>query len=1005
MKRVACALLMLALLHTAVAWARPPSPADKADAFIAKYEKLFPGKLVNNAQLRKHIAGIFHNIAINAVASGNRTQEGERAFNAMLTGAYSNELRNIVETLREPHVRHIMAPDPTNVAGEGRPDLVVESLGPTGETILAGREVATSTGRPGGKKKNTRRGYSLSVQEAEERAAERGLTLAEMLSEIQETSPDAKEVKIGGVPTMITVPPERRQSSFGRKNAVFKDKVGGNQFDGGYEVAGPNGPLLVPKGGPFVPYDPAREAKDEARPGGSFVHYLRGDPAHDAKDAARMMSRNAVLLRKSPVHEVIFGFKDRSQLRYVRNPHTGEFDQGGAVPASVRHLVIVPVAASQIDGYYKPGGVDEQLQLLKNAIRKSEIAADQGPRTAVVPVVFDDGAGGAASPAVTGLGDVVGDMLTAADRDGERAAGSLSAGVQKIVDANAGPRASAILFATGGAGPVVGPMLAKMRERDATRGAALDAVVAATESLGVLAASEMAYTGSVVVMPQGTGAPPTAPSPGASPSSAAFNDTGQVVVANAGPAADARQVASVVAAVASVVAAAADKPGKAVSAADVRRASAAGGASTPAPDAPPAAFAPAGGRSTGSAVAAPRNAASADLGGIDFSSLELRYLADASSQGRRATAFAFKAVPGGSGSDRNASLARRAIRESSDAFFVWLALPKQSFTVNLNPGEPNRIIDRDLGRTDAGRILLEADLRMKKTVAPLIHPRSRLGARFWDALGGVFASQSARLCLAFRQWIVPAPATVSESRGELHILKAPLYVKMESDYRRRAGVPGVRSCPGQPQDVERRSEAVYRRLILPHVQRAVRRSPQYAALRRVYLSRVGAEWYRRLGSREGGAFGEIIDSGNISRWVSKRRWRPRDVFNRYVRSLRRGEFRVQRRMRRGNLVSTSTLVYGGVDFTEVPQQAISPTELRSRRPELAGTLVRALSRPAVERDRGDVWLAGASFERTYAAADPGSNGGSRGDAPMIAAAALLLALIAGIGLAVRRMRT
>jgi hypothetical protein len=204
------------------------------------------------------------------------------------------------------------------------------------------------------------------------------------------------------------------------------------------------------------------------------------------------------------------------------------------------------------------------------------------------------------------------------------------------------------------------------------------------------------------------------------------------------------------------------------------------------------------------------------------------------------------------------------VREASDAFFVWLALPPQSFTVNLNPSEPDRIVDSQLGRTDAGRILLEADLRMKKTVARLIHPRSRLGARFWAALDRLYESQSARACLSFRQWIVPAPATVSDNRGELYILKAPLDVKMESDYRRRRPVAGAgaRPCPGQPQALEERSEALYRRMILPHVQRAVGRRPEYAALRRVYLARVAAEWYRRLGAREGGAF---VESGQLER--------------------------------------------------------------------------------------------------------------------------------------------
>ena len=416
------------------------------------------------------------------------------------------------------------------------------------------------------------------------------------------------------------------------------------------------------------------------------------------------------------------------------------------------------------------------------------------------------------------------------------------------------------------------------------------------------------------------------------------------------------------------------------------------------------AFGPTGSGAPAGAIAAAQRA---NLGGIDFSSLELRYIAEASTQSTRASAFAFKGVPGRSGRS-GAKIARRVVRESSDAFFVWLALPTSSFTVNLNPSEPDRIVDAKLGRTDAGRVLLEADLRMKKTVARLIHPRRRLGARFWAALDRLYEARSARVCLSFRQWIVPAPATVSENRGELYILKAPLYVKMESQYRstRARSAGGQRGCPGQSQALEQRTEALYRRMILPHVQRAVRGRPEYAALRRVYLARVAAEWYRRLGAREGGAFTEIIDSGDISNWRSKRAWRPRDVFDRYVRSFKRGEFRVTRRTRQGNVVRTRTLVYGGVDFTKAPREAVPAAELRRLRPELPAMLSRALSRPVVDRDRGETWLSGASIDQTFATSDPDLSEGSSLGGPLIAIiGVLLLALAAAAVVVMRRARS
>ena len=653
----------------------------------------------------------------------------------------------------------------------------------------------------------------------------------------------------------------------------------------------------------------------------------------------------------------------------------------GSAVGSCKRLVIAPYLAGQAGEDYLPGGMHELA------------ARTEGAReTAVVTLPIHDGA---APAAADGLGARVGDMVEAAHRDVDRAARSLLADVRTILAQN--PDARVTLLVRGAAGPVVGHMMKLARAQDPNRGLPVDVVV--TDSrLGASAISEVSFTGPVVAVAPAEGGPAAVPALGESPASTQFNDTGQVVVANRGRPVGEKQSAAMVAEVAATEGA--DEVAKAAGATGT------GGGKARAKATPAAAFAPPQGVSSGT-VAAAQTPRAGNLGGIDFSSLELRYIADPSTRGTRASAFAFKAVPGKSG-PRRASIARRAVRESSDAFFVWLALPPQSFTVNLNPSEPDRIVDSQLGRTDPGRILLEADLRMKKTVARLIHPHSRLGARFWAALDRLYEPQSAQVCLSFRQWIVPAPATVSENRGELYILKAPLDVKMESDYRRRRPVAGAgaRPCPGQPQALEERSEALYRRMILPHVQRAVGRRPEYAALRRVYLARVAAEWYRRLGAREGGAFVEIIDSDDISRWVSKRRWRPRALFDQYVRSFRRGEFRVKRRTQEGNVVKTRTLVYGGVDFTSVPQQAVSAEGLRRLRPGLPAMLARSLSRPVVDRGRGEIWLAGASFDRRFAVGDPVSTGGSSVGAPLIIGGTLvLLAITAVIGLYLRRMRT
>lgn len=50
-------------------------------------------------------------------------------------------------------------------------------------------------------------------------------------------------------------------------------------------------------------------------------------------------------------------------------------------------------------------------------------------------------------------------------------------------------------------------------------------------------------------------------------------------------------------------------------------------------------------------------------------------------------------------------------------FFIGLSLPSDNFWVNLRPDSPNEIINPLLAKTDIGRILLEADVQLKKDTA------------------------------------------------------------------------------------------------------------------------------------------------------------------------------------------------------------------------------------------------------------------------------------------------
>ena len=67
-------------------------------------------------------------------------------------------------------------------------------------------------------------------------------------------------------------------------------------------------------------------------------------------------------------------------------------------------------------------------------------------------------------------------------------------------------------------------------------------------------------------------------------------------------------------------------------------------------------------------------------------------------------------------------------------FRIGLSLPNDKFWVNLRPDAPEQIIDPELERTDIGKIMLEADLQLKKDTASFTSPQAKEGKEYWDKL-------------------------------------------------------------------------------------------------------------------------------------------------------------------------------------------------------------------------------------------------------------------------------
>ncbi|MFF3995478.1 hypothetical protein ACFYX8_19580 [Streptomyces cyaneofuscatus] len=364
-------------------------------------------------------------------------------------------------------------------------------------------------------------------------------------------------------------------------------------------------------------------------------------------------------------------------------------------------------------------------------------------------------------------------------------------------------------------------------------------------------------------------------------------------------------------------------------------------------------------------------------GGIDFTSMELRYLADPGDGS--GLQYAFEAGRDPWRGDARTSTGLSAATLSSDAFFVWLSLRPQDFWVNLNPDEPDRIVDRDLGSTDAGRVLLQADLLMKKTVGKLIHPDTGAGKDLWNRIKGQ--------CLSFRTWIVPAPASVHQQGDKLYILDAPLDVKMETQYLKSRGVTAGQSCPRRSKADEEHNERVYRDLVLSKLKKAINTDRDYADLRRVYLARVAAEWYRNLSRTRETTYGSLIDRGDADAWRTKTSWKPTDTFDAFVRSYTKGEFKVTRRATRGNAEYVTTYTYGGVDLTRVPMRNAPSAEF-------AAQVERSLRAADTPGAGGTAWLGAPTPRQAAGLGEPA--GGLSNSALALRLLPTLLVPVAGL---------
>jgi hypothetical protein len=185
----------------------------------------------------------------------------------------------------------------------------------------------------------------------------------------------------------------------------------------------------------------------------------------------------------------------------------------------------------------------------------------------------------------------------------------------------------------------------------------------------------------------------------------------------------------------------------------------------------------------------------------------------------------------------------KATQKSLEYFFLALVLPEEKFWVNLNPQEADKIVEPDLAATDLGRIMLAADLRLKKDVSELTNPRtSAVGREYWERL---YAKAEAlgiadKIPVSNRVWIIPDEVATRQTPKRINILQSRLKASLESEYLTQdAGIKDKEKKELQDYGIQ-----LMRELILPVLNKKINESYFYADLRGVYQALILARWYK-----------------------------------------------------------------------------------------------------------------------------------------------------------------
>jgi hypothetical protein len=228
-------------------------------------------------------------------------------------------------------------------------------------------------------------------------------------------------------------------------------------------------------------------------------------------------------------------------------------------------------------------------------------------------------------------------------------------------------------------------------------------------------------------------------------------------------------------------------------------------------------------------------------------------------------------------------------------FFIGISLPNDSFWVNLRPDAEDNIIDDYLGKTDIGKVMLEADLQLKKDTALATSPETPEGKEYWDKLyqkaGELFGYDNVSIPTLTRPWIVPDEIIIRETSGSAYVYKASLKVMLEQDYLKNDTIYNFKD--ERSKQLNEYSSQLIRELIIPKLTKEINTSKKYAPLRQVYYSLILSQWFKARFYGKGGTYSRIINRKDLTNLISQEPWSKTTYFQAYQKSFKDGEYSIK----------------------------------------------------------------------------------------------------------------